>query len=98
MAVTLVGGLVGEPADDGEVFFDRFEGTEDGGEFERFPAAAGSPFVGPDAIGHEEAGHADGVAGGGGLPVEGPHCFEEREGEGCPYSVKGLAAGKLPSV
>ena len=73
-------------------------GTQDGGEFEGFPAAAGSPFIGADAIGHEEAGHADGVTGGGGLSVEGTHCFEEREGEGGASAAKELAAGELPAV
>lgn len=34
MAVAFVGGLVGEAADDGEVFFDSFERAQDGREFE----------------------------------------------------------------
>ena len=96
--VAFVRRLVGEAADDGEVLFERFEGTQDGGEFEGFPAAAGSPFIGADAIGHEEAGHADGVTRGGGLSVEGTHCFEEREGEGGASAAKELAAGELPAV
>ena len=98
VAVALVRGLVGEAADDSEVFLDGFERAQDGREFEGFAAAAGSPFVGAHAIGHEEAGHPDGVAYRFSPGIERAHCFEEREGEGGAGAAEELAAGKLPAV
>lgn len=80
MAVAFVGGFVGKSADDGEVFFDRFERAQDGRKFERFSAAAGGPFIRADTIGHEEAGHANRVACGCLLSVNWSHRFEKREG------------------
>lgn len=96
--VTLVGWFVSEATDDGEMFLDRLQRAQDGREFEGFPASAGSPFVGSDAIGHEEAGHADGVACRFSPGIERAHRFEEREGEGGAGAAEELAAGKLPAV
>ena len=98
MPVALVRGLVGETADDGEVFFDCFKRAQDGRKLKGFSASAGSPFIGADTIGHEEAGHADGVGSGSFLTVKRSHRFEKREGESGAETAKSLAAGKLPAV
>ena len=91
-------GFIGKSADDGEVFFDSLEWGEDRRKFEGFSAAARSPLVGANSIGHEEAGHADRVGGGSFLSVKRAHCLEKGEGEGGAETAKGLASGKLPAV